>query len=288
MKTYFVVSDIHGFYTPLLAALEDAGYDKNDSNHFLIVLGDIFDRGKEPLEVYHFLRSIPSSRVVLVKGNHEYLLEELIDRRMPYNHDYHNGTYQTLIDLYKDPSIEKMNWLKENRDKYDDITLVEASRRIYREVEEALYDNDIINEILSWISSPIWHHYYELGKYIFVHSFIPLEDRFGPKRYIHNWRESKDEYLWYNSTWGCPYELYQDGYFKEEENKGKVLVCGHWHTSDFFNHLLYKNDKSKWLDYHESNPLFISKKYPGIIAIDGCTAATNKVNVLVIKEEDLY
>ena len=287
MKTYFVVSDIHGFYTPLLSALEDAGYDKNDSNHILIVLGDIFDRGKEPLEVYHFLRSIPSNRIVLVKGNHEYLLEELIDRKMPYNHDFHNGTYQTLIDLYKDPFIEKMNWLNENRDKYDDITLVETSRRIYREVEEALYDNDIINEILSWISSSIWHHYYELGKYIFVHSFIPLEDRLGPKRYIHNWRECKDEYLWYNSTWGCPYELYLEGYFKEEERKGKVLVCGHWHTSDFFNHLLYKNDKSKWLDYHESNPLFISKKYPGIIAIDGCVAATNKVNVLVIKEEDL-
>ena len=51
----FVVSDIHSFYTPLIKALEAAGYDKNNNEHWLIVCGDCFDRGPESVEILHFL-----------------------------------------------------------------------------------------------------------------------------------------------------------------------------------------------------------------------------------------
>ena len=45
MKTYFVCSDIHGFYKEWVKSLKEAGFNKNNPEHILIVLGDIFDRG---------------------------------------------------------------------------------------------------------------------------------------------------------------------------------------------------------------------------------------------------
>ena len=92
MKKYFVVSDIHSFYNALIEGLKRAGYDQENPNHILVVCGDIFDRGGQPLEVYNFLISLPKERRVLIRGNHEYLLRELINRQMPYSHDESNGT----------------------------------------------------------------------------------------------------------------------------------------------------------------------------------------------------
>ena len=96
--------------------------------------------------------------------------------------------------------------------------------------------------------------------------------------YNDNWRNASPKEF-ENSTWGCPWKLAKAGLNKT----GKTIVCGHWHTADFFNNL--KNLKKKY-DLYESNPIFVSKKYK-LIGLDACTAATNKVNVLVIEENEL-
>ena len=41
---YYVTSDIHGFYTPLIKALTDAEYFEDQKPHKLVILGDLFDR----------------------------------------------------------------------------------------------------------------------------------------------------------------------------------------------------------------------------------------------------
>ena len=70
---YFVVSDIHSFYTPLKTCLDQAGYDVNNPEHIFVLNGDLFDRGNEASEVFNFVRSIPKERRILIRGNHEYL-----------------------------------------------------------------------------------------------------------------------------------------------------------------------------------------------------------------------
>lgn len=294
MKKYFVCSDIHGFYKEWKRDLRKAGYDKNNEEHILIVLGDIFDRGTEPYQIYKFLKSIPVERLILVKGNHEYLLLDLVKRKMPFNHDYQNGTYDTLISLYKNPDHERLMWLERNKEKYvDPAVLYDKGRQVYWKVYKNLFDNKKLNEIVDWLKSPVWRDYYELGKYIFVHSFIPLFTTFDVNqnkeitKYIPNWRHDSTKQMWEDATWGCPYEQYIKGYFDKELQNGKVLVCGHWDTSDFFNHLLYLNERDKWLDVNVDNPIFISEKYPGLIAIDTCTVLTKRVNVLIISENEL-
>ena len=38
---YFVVTDVHGFYDEMIEALDIAGFDPNNENHWLISLGDV-------------------------------------------------------------------------------------------------------------------------------------------------------------------------------------------------------------------------------------------------------
>ena len=97
MPKFFVVSDVHSFYTPLKKALDENGFNPNDENHWLIVCGDCFDRGDESEELLHYLMSL--ERKILVKGNHDILLEDCCKRGFPYSHDKQNGTTRTIQDI---------------------------------------------------------------------------------------------------------------------------------------------------------------------------------------------
>ena len=99
---YYVTTDIHGFYTPLIAALTKAGFFADSAPHKLVILGDLFDRGKEALELQTFLSELlDQDKVILIRGNHEDLFEELvtIDTGLPYRHHVDNGTYDTALQL---------------------------------------------------------------------------------------------------------------------------------------------------------------------------------------------
>ena len=73
---YFVISDVHSYYYEMIDALNKAGFDPLNENHTLISLGDITDRGVWPNEVINYLMSL--DRKILIRGNHEDLLEELL------------------------------------------------------------------------------------------------------------------------------------------------------------------------------------------------------------------
>ena len=115
MAKLFVVSDIHSFYTPLMEALNEKGFDPNNDNHWLIVCGDAFDRGNESEEVFRFLMSL--ERKILIRGNHDILLEACCKRGFahPYGYDDLNGTTRTINDIGgagegADPeTVEQMN-----------------------------------------------------------------------------------------------------------------------------------------------------------------------------------
>lgn len=115
-KIYFVSSDIHSFYDEWMLALSNAGFEKNNSNHILIICGDIFDRGPKSYEVYKFIKSLPPERRILIKGNHEQIILNIVDVFNYYKSkmiipppfslgyfdrsDFSNGTVGTLIQLY--------------------------------------------------------------------------------------------------------------------------------------------------------------------------------------------
>ena len=290
MKKYFVISDMHSFYDEMISCLNKKGFDINNQDHILVVCGDMFDRGHKPLEVYKFLRGLPKERRILIRGNHETLLRELVERGHAEWHDESNGTYRTLFylaGLDKDQITDdyyKQAFLGGEFDPLHEATL----RKEYEEKLNSVFHTDIIKEILAWIASDEWVNYWETDKYIFCHAWIPLSQQIDwnlsrktgyleveAEFYREDWRNATQT-EWEDAMWFCPWKK-----AKEKLNQtGKTIVCGHWHTSDFYNNLT-KQRKGKY-----ECPIFNSKRYK-LIGLDACTVVSKQVNVLVLNEDEL-
>ena len=276
---YFVVSDIHSFYTELKYALDRAGFDKTNKDHTLIVIGDVFDRGNETLEVYKFLSSIPKKRCILIKGNHEFLFRDLLNKDYPESHDFSNHTVDTFCQIA-----------------HRDIGDLHCGDVSWKEITDYVKSS----KIWAWLKSKQWVNYFEVGPYIFTHSFIPVQIKeqykqalwiYGPYNlsgkafnYWEDWRNAED-YVWEDATWGDPIDYYKAGLFDEESKKGKILVVGHWHTSDFFKRLA--NIKSYDQPIHE---IYRSEDFIGIdggvFRIPGETEYYHPQNLMVFDDSD--
>ena len=52
---YYVISDVHSFYSKTMQALSEKGFFEDKSPHKLIVCGDLFDRGSESVKMQNFI-----------------------------------------------------------------------------------------------------------------------------------------------------------------------------------------------------------------------------------------
>ena len=225
---YFIVSDLHSFATELKLALKRAGFQKTNKEHCIVVVGDIFDRGDETLELYNFLSSIPKKRCILIRGNHEYLFRDLLNKSYPESYDFSNHTVDTFCHIA-----------------HRDIGDLHCGDVSWKEIIDFVKSS----KIWAWLNSKQWVNYFELGPYIFTHSFIPVRIKekyrqvlsiYSPYdlsgkafEYREDWRNATN-YEWEDATWGDPVDYYKAGLFEEESKKGKILVVGHWHVSDFW------------------------------------------------------
>lgn len=246
---FFVISDIHGFYDEMITALNEAGFNAADENHWLVTCGDHFDRGTQVAQVMEYLQNLP--RKVLIKGNHETLLMDCIQRQYPGNHDWHNGTAQTILNLAPNAS-----------------TFNVACAVAYEKVKD-------------FIAGMV--NYLELKNHIFVHAFVPLKCNDDlPMYYTKNrlfekmvdWREASDK-EWEEARWGNPYTLAEQGLLPE-----KTLVFGHYHTS--WPRSKYDN-QPEWGEDAD----FSIYNGNGYLAIDACCAHSGKINCLVIEDDFL-
>lgn len=292
MKRYFISSDVHSFFDEWQEAILKSGFDINNEEHIIVILGDIFDRGTKPLEVYRFLKTLPKERRILIRGNHEILLRDLVKRGFAESHDRHNGTIDTLYYLQELP-----NEREHVHEFYREISICDAKYNSpeYNQIQ-LKYENQrrsiwsgLVKEILDWIYSDEWINYWETSNYIFVHSWIPLRKyidfekslsygyivKNGPDTYREDWRNATQS-EWEDATWGCPWKNAKAKLNQTE----KTIVCGHWHTSDFFNNLTKQKKELK------DCPIFKSKRYK-LIGLDACTVISHKVNCFVLNEDEL-
>jgi serine/threonine protein phosphatase 1 len=251
MPKFFVCSDIHGFYEEFREALFKAGFDENNENHWLISCGDHFDRGPASPELMSYLMRL--KRKILIRGNHEDLIEELMTRGTFYSHDISNGTVDTIRQFVKDD--EKF---------MNDFSFA----CVITEAKTKKFLQSMVN-------------YFETENYIFVHSWIPLikEDSY-PKYWTResefsfnpDWRNaSKEE--WEEAKWGNPFEL-----AKKFLPPDKTIVFGHYHTS--WAHCWLDGNGSEYGKTAKFN-IYNGDKF---IGIDACTAYSGAVNILVIED----
>ncbi|MDO4198779.1 MAG: metallophosphoesterase [Erysipelotrichaceae bacterium] len=265
MKKYFVLSDIHSFYKEMDKALKESGFDIDNREHIIITCGDCFDRGPGSVKLLNFLtKMIREERAICIRGNHEWMAMEAIDRGYLKSHDFHNGLDQTIKQLTDSKAIE------------DDIFY--RMRLMKKNSKWNMYLDHLID-------------YYETDKYIFVHGWIPCDSEYGgmwfsrPLKYKPDWRDSSP-YEFEDASWLNGMEMWKEGI----REKDKTIVCGQYHSS--WGHAYLHNDGSEFLeDYNNNNGTAYARHDPfkdeGIIAMDACTALSKMVNVLVLNEDEL-
>lgn len=251
----YAVSDIHGYYTEMVSALSHAGFFE-DKDAFLVVCGDLMDRGKEALKVQALILDLmKQNKVCLIRGNHEDLLLDLIrdwDKgAFLYSYHIHNGTVDTVLQLTGEKVITVCN---------------------ERTIKEKLLATPFVQEII-----PAMVNSFETNNYVFVHGWIPCTKlRVNPYafRYVPLSMDSiPNDEDWHIARWTNGMEAWQDGV----RIKGKTIVCGHWHAS--FGHCKIEHKCSEFGPDADFSPFYDD----GIIAIDACTAVSKRVNCIVVK-----
>ena len=257
---YYVVADTHGFYTHLTTALEEAGYFADQSPKKLLMLGDLLDRGHENVEMQDFvLDLLQKDAVILVRGNHEDLLEDLVDNLDHYaelelhaTHHYRNRTVHTVCDLAR-CSVGAMTAIP---------------YQIRSRMRQTPYMRLVMPEMID---------YFETEHYVFVHGWVPLTNLAPaglPSQFAFDpeWRDATLD-RWNKARWYNGMEMAAKGLLVP----GKTVVCGHYHCS-WGHHLAGTSDEyGPSADY---SPYYAE----GIIAIDACTALSRRVNVLVLDD----
>lgn len=194
----FVVSDIHGHCTLLKKALAEAGFDENDPSHLFVCCGDLFDRGPENRKVYDYVRRLKHK--ILIRGNHDQRLVELLESRQVGLHDEKNGTLKTVREFFGENAVD-------------------ASGEIRLPKHGHLADN-----LCRWIRG--MKNYWETDRYVFTHGWLPLQPNSNISTVRPDWRTVGED-VWRYARWLQWPLLYN----APSRIPGKTIVCGHRHTT---------------------------------------------------------
>ena len=253
MSRYFITSDVHGFFNELMVALNSKEFDVNNSDHKLIILGDLFDRGPDNRKVYEFVKSL-GDRFIYVRGNHEDLLgdcvREIVSGREVSEHHWHNGTVNTISEF------TQMN------------TNVFRGFVRWESVNQTTWE--VMKPILDWIDDKSVD-YYELDNNVFVHGWIPSTLRKNWTK--ENWQRAR----WYNGI-----EMWKNGYCLED----KTIWCGHWCCSYGWSKI-----RQKYKEFPQKNRKNWEKSFQpfiddGIVALDSGVTYSKFLNCIVYDEKD--
>lgn len=255
---YYVATDLHGFYDEFMTALDKQGFFSDTSPHRLLICGDLFDRGLQALKLQDFLlEQHAAGQLILIRGNHEDLMLDLLRTwsEGSYRQAHHrsNGTTDTVLQLTSATAED----LEQNP----------------ADIKERLEKTPFLQTLL-----PSMLDYYETPHYIFVHGWIPCT---APKRYsvrrdyfyLQGWRDGGPN-SWKTARWVNGMEAAHGG----ATEPGKTIVCGHINCS--FGHACYEGRGVEFGRGADFSPY----RADGIIALDACTAFSERVNCIVIED----
>ncbi len=193
---YFVTADIHGYFDEFITALNNKGFNPQNPNHKLVICGDLFDRGRQPAQIIDFVLEHKDS-IILIRGNHEDLMQEMINRNEATITDIQNRTAQTVSDLCPEWDVTEFS-----------IEKIAKETRLQEVLDSCI-------------------NYYETNHFVFVHGWLPI---IGYNfEYDENWRHA-DEESWKKSRWANPVTMFRCKVFEPN----KTIICGHWHCSAFW------------------------------------------------------
>lgn len=191
MSTY-VFSDVHGHRATLERMLMRVSPSDDDR---IICLGDMIDRGPDPVGVLQLVRALPGA--VALMGNHEDLMLSCIDNR--------------------DDPLASMNWAINGGASTSDGL-------------EAL-DVDEANDLLNWVAELPRSAFARVGERLFLmaHAGVRLDapvpevwDEDGAQAYLR--AQEPEDLTWIREEfWGAEKGLAADG-------SGPIVIAGHTPT----------------------------------------------------------
>lgn len=189
----YVISDIHGCYDEYIQLLEKINFNEEDE---LYILGDVVDRGPEPIKVLQDMMLRPNVYPIL--GNHDYVALTLLKKLNVEIKKENVETHLTQKDI-----LSYLYWIddggKTTADKFKQLTADEKADVLDYLQEFSLYEEVFLD-----------------GKrYVLVHADL------------HDFADEKDldeytleDYIFYRAD-------YQKRYFEDENT---FLVTGHTPT----------------------------------------------------------
>ena len=264
---YVFVSDIHGCYDKLIAALDKVHFNKDADT--IVSLGDAFDRGTQSWEVLEFLMSCPNR--ILVWGNHDHRLYELFLGKLSNHYDLSNGVLETMQSFCGNISLRSIGIaiqiFKTDDDKRDRCKLL---FQYFNECNYAVEWSDLVG-IHGWIPYDEDYTattYDKLGR--------PLTDI--EYKYNSSWREAS-LHDWYSALWCHTEKCFKQGIFEPT----KTMIVGHWHAwrlRSFAKHGQVVYDSVNNID---CGTFFYKDR---LIAIDGCSNFSSGVVNTYVYETD--
>jgi serine/threonine protein phosphatase 1 len=161
---FFCISDIHGQLDAFNKLLKKINLinEYNNCPYKIILLGDYVDRGSDSKGVVDKIMHLHDNGAIILKGNHEEMFIDWIDKKRDTISWFKNGGYNTLLSYGYEISDDTLDFIREDFiHKYYEHYIFLKTLPIY-------YDND---------------------EYIFVHAGI------NPAHI--NWKKTSDHnFLW--------------------------------------------------------------------------------------------
>lgn len=255
----FAISDVHGHFKEMKSALIKNGFDENNEEHMLVVCGDMFDRGDESLQVYHYLKDLTDEgKAIVLKGNHEpFFINWLKGDNSSFNY-LRNGMSHT-VDSFLERTNAFLSYCFIDKD-------CEPSQSAFEDFSEIARKEILENEpeLLDWLEN--LPYYYETEHFIFTHASIDIG--------VDDWRYPCRRYYDFSGWEACTWD---DGSFfgVPTRNTDKTIVIGHFDTG----HLREMYDIGSRNDHS-----ILTREDNKVIVLDACTILTKEVNVLVIDD----
>lgn len=250
--TYFVFADPHGNYEALITSITEMGYDAANPQHQLIGCGDYFGRAAQSnsdcVNIWQYLTSPHhANKPICIRGNHESILIDAIERRQLTETDIYNGEHNTFASfLGRYP----------NQVKHDCYLQFDAAKAM---INVGFYN---------WLKSLPW--YFETEHYIFTHGFVPLQ-WFGKK-----WKLSDlEDWEWDAASWAKTPD-YIWTLDQTHTKVDKTVVFGHWRAKE-----LNERFAGKWEEV--DGDIYVDKKRK-LIGLDTTTVLSYKVGCIVIED----
>lgn len=249
---YFVFADPHGDYQALLTTITEMGYDAANPQHQLIGCGDYFGRAAQSnsdcINIWKYLTSTHHvNKPICIRGNHESILIDAIERRQLTETDIYNGEHNTFASFL---------WRYPNQIKCDFYLQFDAAKTM---MDVGFYD---------WLKSLPW--YFETKHYIFTHGFVPMMyftrdielDDFGDLEWGQaSWANTPDSIR--------TFDLMKVG-------MRKTIVFGHWRAKS-----LNEKFAHKWEE--KDSEIYVDEERK-LIGLDVTTVLSHKVGSIVIDD----